>query len=272
LRASIASQELSTAIAVGWAEVTSWHRTCTDYGQTLTWRFAMHVGVQGGGGSTVASEFAQERPVAIPHDGGFLAGSVAIPAFPAAVILIANDRGCSRQAASKRALARVLREAGFATVMVDLLTPDDQDSQWADRMRQNAAFLAQRIEAAHQWIRQQPGLAPLPIALLGEDGAAAAALLTCAAHPHDYLSAVACSPRPDLAGFALELVETPVLLVAAEQAGDIAVNRATLRRLHGPRDLRVLPFAWCGGTEARSQLAREASEFILRQLRHHRSG
>jgi len=232
----------------------------------------MHAGAQVGGGGTTCRELAEERPVAIPYEGEFLTGSVAVPADAAAVMLVADDRGCSRQTASKRGLARALRQAGFATVMVDLLTPGEQASSEASRLRQDAVLLALRLEAARLWVRQQPALVPLPIALLGEDGAAAAALLACAAHPHEYLSAVACGPRPDLAGFALDLVETPVLLVAAEQeVRDIAVNRATLQRLHGPRDLLVLPFASCSGTEARTQLARGSSDFVLRQLRRRQS-
>jgi putative phosphoribosyl transferase len=203
----------------------------------LTKRFAMYVGEEVGGG-TVVRELAEERPVAIPYEGEFLTGSVAVPVFPAAVVVIADDRGCSRQTASKRALARALREAGLATVMVDLLTPDEQASWAAPRLRQDAVLLARRIEAACQWVSLRPNLAWLPIALLGEDGAAAAVLQACAARPHDYVSAVACGPGPYPMGIALELIETPVLLVP---------------------------------TGARAELALESSDFILRQLRNRRS-
>jgi dienelactone hydrolase len=191
------------------------------------------------GEGTVVRELAEERPVAIPCEGEFLTGSVAVPLVPVAVVVIADDRGCSRQTAGKRALARALREAGLATVMVDLLTPDEQASWTAPRLRQNAVLLSRRIEAACLWVRLRPNLARLPIALIGEHGAAAAVLRACATRPHDYVSAVAFNPGPYTRAVAFELVETPVLRVAK-----------------GPH----------------AELARESSAFILWHLRNRGSG
>jgi putative phosphoribosyl transferase len=116
----------------------------------------------------ICRELAKERPIAIPIGDDYLTGSVAVPPAPIAVVLIANDSGCSRQRAGERDLARALRRAGLATVMLDVLMPSEQVwPEVAAQLRMDAELRAKRIEAGREWIRRQPQLAALPTMVLG---------------------------------------------------------------------------------------------------------
>lgn len=170
---------------------------------------------------SVFRDLAEERPIAISIGSDYLTGSVAIPPSPIAVVLIANDVGCSRQRSGERDLARALRRSGLATVFVDVLKPCEQ--VWPDvaaLLRQKVELLARRIEAGREWVRRQPQLAALPVVLLGSGGAGPASLLAAAAHPGQLAAVIVRTSRPDLAGMALARIDTLVMPEAREQLAD----------------------------------------------------
>ena len=180
------------------------------------------------------STLAEERPVGIPYEDHFLTGSLAAPKSPRGIVVIANARGYARHVPALRALARELRSGGFATLMVDVVAPDEE------RIAARPDLIAGRLDAARTWL-EGSGLTGLPLVLLGMGTAAAAALLSAAAKPARVRAVVACGPRPDTAGIALRMVSAPALLIAhTGQFSDINAHLRTLARLEVQRDLIVL--------------------------------
>jgi dienelactone hydrolase len=179
--------------------------------------------------------------VAIPHEGDFLTGSYATPRSPRAAVIIANDRGCARHVPALRALARELRAAGFATLMVDVVSVDEHAVPGlAAHVRVSPTLLAARLESARAWLAS-PSRSNLPQIVLGMGGAAPAALLCAAAHPAGIAAVVACGPRPDAAGMALGYVSAPALLIAhAGQFDEVEAHTRALGPLGSERDLVVL--------------------------------
>jgi putative phosphoribosyl transferase len=164
--------------------------------------------------------WAEERAVAISAGGQSLLGSVALPQgrAPVGLALLAADRGCSRQSPDRRAGARALRRAGFATVMVDLLTPDElADEASAAAFRVQPVWLQRRVHEARRWVEARFG--DLPLALIGTGGAGAAVLQEAADRPAGIWAVVVDSRFPDLAS-RLSTLRAPVLFVS--ESGDPA--------------------------------------------------
>ena len=170
------------------------------------------------------TDLQEERPTAVCAGGFVLDGSVALPHGPPhGVALLAADRGCSRQSPARRAAARAIRRAGFATALVDLLTPAEvADEVGAAALRIHPTELEIRLHAALAWVRARFG--NLPVFLVGFDGAGAAALQEAADHPGEVRAIVVDSRFPDLAA-SLESLATPALFIA--ETGD----PATLQRI-----------------------------------------
>lgn len=125
-----------------------------------------------------------ERPISIPYLDGNLTGSVALVPHPAAVVLIANDHGCSRHDPAERVLVDGLLRRGFATVLVDLIMPAEAGApEEAAFVRTNTAELARRIRAARALVEATPELSTLPLVLFGQGAGADAALLSATARP-----------------------------------------------------------------------------------------
>jgi putative phosphoribosyl transferase len=130
----------------------------------------------------VEGTLAEERPIAIPHGDGYLTGSLACVPLPDGVVLVANDRGCGRHSSAERALTAALRREGFATVIVDLLFPEEAGSPGRAAWRRlQTAELARRIASGRAWVARRPELAQLPMVLLGHGAGAAAALMSAEA-------------------------------------------------------------------------------------------
>src|SRR5205823_13807496 len=166
-----------------------WHGECTrsqEEDQSMNFDLASRSVA-----APVRSSLVEERPVAIPHEGDYLTGSYSTPSSPRAVAIIANDRGCARHVPALLAMARELRAAGLATLMVDLVTAGEHAAPGlAAHVRASPMLLAARLESARAW------LAPAKLArvVIGMGGAAPAALLCAAAHPGEIAAVVACGP------------------------------------------------------------------------------
>ena len=157
---------------------------------------------------------AEERPIAIPFRGGHLLGSLAAPRAPLGLAVLASDAGCSRHSSCCRRTARAIRGAGFATLMVDLLTPGElSDPASAAALRLDLVELSGRLRAARRFGGALPGLEGLPLALLGSGGAGAAALFEAAFAPRGVAAVISDCRWPDLVGDALRQIRAPVLFV-----------------------------------------------------------
>ncbi|MDO9525573.1 MAG: dienelactone hydrolase family protein, partial [Gemmobacter sp.] len=153
----------------------------------------------------------------------------------------AHGSGSSRNSPRNRQVAGALQAAGLATLLFDLLTPEEA----ADRANVFCIpLLADRVCAALRWIGHQPGLAGLPVGLFGASTGAAAALVAAAQMPDVALAVVSRGGRPDLAGPALAEVRAPTLLVVGgEDHQVIDLNRAALASLTCTKALQIVPGA-----------------------------
>jgi putative phosphoribosyl transferase len=171
------------------------------------------------------------------------AGSLVIPPSAHAIVLFAHGSGSSRFSPRNRFVAETLNHAGFATLLFDLLTPEEDAGQ-ARLRRFDIALLAQRLLAMTDRVAADPATARLLIGYFGASTGAAAGLVAAAERPLLVRALVSRGGRPDLAGDALERVEAPTLLiVGGEDHQVLELNHWAQRRLHAPSELVVMPGA-----------------------------
>jgi putative phosphoribosyl transferase len=179
------------------------------------------------------------REVTIPPVG--LAGTLRIPRAAHAVVVFAHGSGSSRFSPRNRAVAEALNEQGFATLLFDLLTEDEE----ADRANVfDIPLLATRLIDAIRWLDGDAWAGAAPLGLFGASTGAAAALVA-AAHAGTRVGAVVSrGGRPDLAGTALARVRAPTLLiVGGADTVVIELNEQALALLQGPKALEIVPGA-----------------------------
>lgn len=189
--------------------------------------------------ATAEAGSALRRTVTIPPLG--LLGDLVVPPDPRGVILFAHGSGSSRLSPRNRAVAERLSHQGFATLLMDLLTPEEATDR---RNVFDIPLLAERIIEAELWISAEPELAEMPLGLFGASTGAAAALLASAELGTRVQSVVSRGGRPDLAGPRLEDVKSPTLLIVG--GNDLQVldlNRRALAALRCEKQLRIVPGA-----------------------------
>jgi putative phosphoribosyl transferase len=184
-----------------------------------------------------------ELEVDVPVDHREVAATLSIPDHAQAIVLFAHGSGSSRFSPRNRYVADALRDAGLATLRVDLLTVEEErmDSV-TSRYRFDVPLLANRLKAATDWVETTDPLRSMRLGYFGASTGAAAALIA-AAHRASSIGAIVCrGGRPDLAEAALPHVTTPTLFIVGE--ADQAVlerNQAALQRLGATqKDLRVI--------------------------------
>jgi putative phosphoribosyl transferase len=181
----------------------------------------------------------------IPVAGSVLRGDIEIPEPVHGVVLFAHGSGSSRHSPRNRFVAEELRNAGLATVLVDLLTAQEERADaMTGALRFNIDLLAQRVAALTDWMSGHEPLAGLGLALFGASTGAAAALVAAAARPDLVRTVVSRGGRPDLAGQHLRSVRAPTLLIVGEHDQTVVnLNRTAMRRLAGEARLVLVPGA-----------------------------
>lgn len=205
-----------------------------------------------------------ERPIRIEARPVILDGDLSVPDGARAIVLFAHGSGSSRMSPRNRYVARVLNRARLATLLLDLLTPEEElyDDQTA-RLRFDIAFLARRLVIVTDWLTQNPDLRQLRVGYFGASTGAGAALVAAAERPDVVGAVVSRGGRPDLAGSALRLVRAPTLLIVGGNDRQVLeLNRAALDELRCEKKLVIVPnathlFEEPGALEAVAQLARE---------------
>ncbi|BCL15367.1 dienelactone hydrolase family protein [Micromonospora sagamiensis] len=180
-----------------------------------------------------------------PPSGIALTADLLVPAEPVGVVLFAHGSGSSRHSPRNVAVAHTLNDRALATVLVDLLTPDEEqvDERTAE-LRFDIGLLAGRLVGIVDWLAAEPALGRLPIGLFGASTGAAGALVAAADRPDLVRAVVSRGGRPDLAGAALSRVRAPsLLLVGGRDEQVLALNESALSRLDGVGELRVVPGA-----------------------------
>jgi dienelactone hydrolase len=205
-----------------------------------------------------------ERDVRIAAGPVFLAGDLVRPEAADGLVLFAHGSGSSRKSPRNRSVARVLQDAGFATLLMDLLTLDEERADRAGaRRRFDIDLLAGRLASATDWVGTHPDTAGLPVGYFGASTGAAAALVAAAQRPERIQAVVSRGGRPDLAGAALRRVTAPTLLIVGG-LDDVVIdlNRAALAHLNVEARLEIVPgathlFEEPGTLEAVAGLARD---------------
>jgi putative phosphoribosyl transferase len=193
-----------------------------------------------------------------------LDADLGVPAAAGGLVLFAHGSGSSRFSPRNRHVARLLREAGLATVLADLLTPaEDRLDERTGRLRFDIGLLGERLVGAIDWLGAQPPTARLALGLFGASTGAAAALAAAAQRPDAIRAVVSRGGRPDLAGDALPSVRAPTLLIVGGDDGPvIALNRQALAALRVDKQLQIVPgashlFEEPGALDVVAALARE---------------
>lgn len=192
--------------------------------------------------SKISIEHSQiNRIVHIPANGIKLEGALVIPSDAKGLVLFAHGSGSSRHSPRNNFVAQVLHSAGLATLLMDLLTREE-DSTYENRF--DIDLLTWRLERATQWVMEQPESKAFDIGYFGASTGAAAALQAAATFASSISAVVSRSGRPDLAASALDRVQSPTLLIVGG-LDDIVIdfNREAYGRLKAEKHLVIVPGA-----------------------------
>lgn len=203
-------------------------------------------------------------------------GSVALdgdlhgPERAAGLVIFAHGSGSSRFSSRNRAVASVLENGGFATLLLDLLTPEEEAiDEHTRQYRFDIERLGRRVVGASDWAQSRSDLRALPLALFGASTGAAAALIAAADRPELIRAVISRGGRPDLAGDALPRVQAPTLLiVGGHDEPVIDMNRDAIRQMRAHVELTIVPGATHLFEErgALEQVSRFAAEWCQRHL------
>ena len=184
--------------------------------------------------------------VRLPAGDAWLYGDLALPASFSALILFAHGSGSGRHSARNRQVAQRLQQCGFATLLFDLLTAQEEQVDLQTREhRFDIPVLTQRMQDATSWAASQPQLRHARIGYFGASTGSAAALIAAARLGDRIGAVVSRGGRPDLAGsVALAAVTAPTLLiVGGADEGVIELNQQALRLMHCEKEMVLVPGA-----------------------------
>jgi putative phosphoribosyl transferase len=212
-----------------------------------------------------------ERSVTIDAGGVRLAGDLTVPADAHGLVVFAHGSGSSRHSARNRFVADELQEAHLGTLLMDLLTSDEEQIDAHTRhLRFDIGLLARRLIGTIRWLDADDQTRELPIGLFGASTGAAAALVAAAHEPGNVGAVVSRGGRPDLADVALPQVHSPTLLiVGSRDEVVIDLNEEAMRQMGAAEvQLEIVPGATHLFEEPGSleQVARLAREWFARYL------
>ena len=206
------------------------------------------------------------REVHIPLGGGEIVGDLVLPEAAQGLILFAHGSGSSRHSPRNRQVARALNERQLGTLLLDLLTVEEE----LDRANVfDIGLLAERLVAATRWAQREPQIAKLPVGYFGASTGAGAALSAAAELGDEIGAVVSRGGRPDLAAAQLPEVRAPVLLiVGGHDEIVIELNREARSLLRAPSELAIVPGATHLFEEpgALEDVSRLAGEWLERHL------
>jgi putative phosphoribosyl transferase len=187
----------------------------------------------------------EEREVRVSAGPVTLDGNLGIPDETRGIVLFAHGSGSGRHSPRNRYVAQALRGAGLATLLIDLLTPEEEEVDLQTRhLRFDVGLLAERLVGVTDWLVQDPRTHNLCVGYFGASTGAGAALVAAAERSGVVGAVVSRGGRPDLAGEALPCVAAPtLLLVGGEDHPVIGMNREALERLRAEKELKIVPGA-----------------------------
>jgi putative phosphoribosyl transferase len=175
----------------------------------------------------------------IPCDNVELRAALEVPQNARGLILFAHGAGSSRLSPRNKLVARILRDAGFGSLLMDLLTAREDRMQ---RTRFDVDLLTRRLEGATRWTHADARISSLPVGLFGASTGAAAAIRVAAIPESNIAAVVSRGGRPDLAGReALGAITVPTLLIVGGfDTGVLALNEAAEGNMHCERQLDIV--------------------------------
>jgi putative phosphoribosyl transferase len=194
---------------------------------------------------TRARTSVHARPVQIRAGAALIDGDLVIPDRAVGLVVFAHGSGSSRFSRRNRTVAETLEDGGFATLLLDLLTREEEAIDVRTReYRFDIDRLGHRVVAAIDWASGEFGVSGLPVGCFGASTGAAAALIAAAERPDNVRAVISRGGRPDLAGDALPRIGAPTLLiVGGADEPVIELNRQAMRRMRAPVALEVIPGA-----------------------------
>jgi len=212
----------------------------------------------------LSAERAGGAEVTVQVNSITLAGILAISKEAQGIVLFAHGSGSGRHSPRNQLVASLLREGGLATLLIDLLTPQEEAVDLRTREhRFNIPLLAERLVGATDWLLDRNGAAALSVGYFGSSTGAAAALIAAAERPQATSAVVSRGGRVDLAADALARVKAPTLLiVGGNDHTVINLNRQAMGLLKAPTELEIIPgaghlFEEPGALEKVAHLARD---------------
>jgi len=184
----------------------------------------------------------QTRDVLVQAESVALEGFLAVPERAQGIVVFAHGSGSSRFSSRNRFVAEVLNDAGIATLLFDLLTPQESviDEQTAE-FRFDIGLLSERLIGTIDWVARYDTTHDMRIGLFGASTGAAGALVAAAQRPGHVSAVVSRGGRPDLAGSMLPLVKAPTLLiVGSRDTAVIELNREAAQLLTAPHRIELV--------------------------------
>jgi dienelactone hydrolase len=186
-----------------------------------------------------------KKPVRIPAGKATIEGNLVVPRGSKGIVLFAHGSGSSRFSPRNQYVANVLNEAGIATLLIDLLTEEEEEIDMrTGQLRFDIDLLARRLVAATEWVKKNPKTKELAVGYFGASTGAAAALIAAAELPQDVRVVVSRGGRPDLALEHLSRVKAPVLLIVGGiDTVVIDLNKEAMKRLRVEKRFEIVPGA-----------------------------
>ena len=217
-----------------------------------------------------------ERHVEIEAGAACLQGDLAVPEPAAGIVLFAHGSGSGHMSPRNRQVAGVLQEAGLGTLLIDLLTADEEKIDRETRhVRFDIPLLAGRLIVAIDWIKTQADICSLPVGLFGASTGAGAAVLAAVARPDRIRAIVSRGGRPDLADEALVRVAAPTLLIVGGNDDVVlGLNQWAFDMLPGEKELVTVPGAGhlFEEPDALDAVSARARDWFLRHLGNKTAG
>ena len=211
-----------------------------------------------------------EETVTLPVGEARIAGTLRVPERASGIVLFAHGSGASRFSPRNRGGAAVLERAGLATMLIDLLSEqEEKEDSRTGALRFDISLLADRLLAASSWLLLGEKTISLPIGFFGASTGAGAALLAASQRPELVKAVVSRGGRPDLAGKALRHVSAPTLLIVGERDTVVLdLNHRAAEELVAECKLEIVPgathlFEEPGALEQVASLARDWFSLFL---------
>ena len=188
---------------------------------------------------------SEESVVQIPVNEAALEGNLSVPTGAKSVVLFAHGSGSSRFSPRNQYVANVLNKAGIATLLIDLLTGEEEEVDLrTGQFRFDIELLTERLIGAVVWIKKNPQIKELRLGIFGSSTGAAAALIAAAKLPDDVVTVVSRGGRPDLAMEHLSEVKVPTLyIVGGKDRVVLDLNNKAIIKVSAEKKLEIVPGA-----------------------------